>query len=335
MKKLIIATLFLLACSTLAADTTIAVNTLLIDLGKRYKMTPQAVETATSSVNQQMQQAGVNEPLLTTLKYMNAIGTPPQLEKLKKPAAVYGMLLAVYANDRKKDIADWLACDNIKHTLRETGLKGIAQTYKRLPAQAQIATKPTYRQVGAIERNHFGVSKRYSARIVVPNGLSKKQLTEMLTKAAKTVALEYRADAAKVFAYRATDVDIKQSAWTVGHAVYAPNGKWADATENAPKKVVVQLGTIYFQPENADTLKAGDKANLTTETGTPINVSRTRGVWSSDHSIAQVPSGTPATILERYEKAASPDYLLVHYRIKTTYQEKEIEGWVFEEDLLK
>lgn len=199
----------------------------------------------------------------------------------------------------------------------------------------QEAPMVPYKQVGEIENVSYGDVRRFSARIVVPDGLSSKQLTEMLTDAVKAVTIKYNANAAMVFAFRTKDKDIATSTWTVGRAVYAPNGEWGDAAENAEKKTVVQLGKIYFQPEKANTLKSGSKTTLTSENETPIEVSRSRDVWLPDQIIAKIPSGTSVIILERYEKALTSEFIFARYRIKASYQEKEIEGWVFEEDVLK
>jgi len=192
-----------------------------------------------------------------------------------------------------------------------------------------------YKQIGKIEDDSYGNVRRVSARIVVAEGLSEAKVTEILTVAVKALATKYNANSSMVFAYRSKDKDIVKSTWTVGKAVYAPNGKWEDAEKDAEKKVVVQLGRIYFQSEKIDIPKTGSEITLTSKKENPIKISRLRDAWTSDQIIAQIPAGTSATILERYEKALSSDFIFVRYRIKTSYQGKEVEGWVFGNNILK
>ena len=118
-------------------------------------------------------------------------------------------------------------------------------------------------------------------------------------------------------------------------AVYAPNGEWGDAGENAAKEVSIQLGDLYFQEKEADTPGQGSKVTLTSTDGSSIGISRSRDEWTRDQIIANMPSGSTAMVLERYEKALSADFLFIRYRVRTTYNGNQVEGWVHEEEISK
>jgi hypothetical protein len=167
----------------------------------------------------------------------------------------------------------------------------------------------------------------------VVDDLSREQLTSALTDAVKAISLKYGGNAAMVFAYRAQDKDIANSAWTVGKAVYAPNGRWEDAAEAMAMKVSVELGDLYFQKQAKDVPKKGTEITLKSANGTAVSVSRSRDVWTEDHIITKVPSGTPATVVSRYEKALSANYVFVRYQISASLQGRTVEGWVHEEEV--
>lgn len=197
------------------------------------------------------------------------------------------------------------------------------------------AMAESYRQVGPVEdKSYLGV-KRISVRVIVPDGLSRQQLRRDLGALAIKYAEEHKADAVSVFAYRSQDKDIATSAWTVGDAVYAPNGRWRDAGENAPMKLSVKLGELYFRAKPANIPKAGDEVKLWSASNEPIKLSKSRDVWTEEVIITEIPAGTSALVLERYEKALNSEYLFVRYGIRVVHQGRTIQGWVFEDDIQK
>jgi len=194
-----------------------------------------------------------------------------------------------------------------------------------------VAESASYRQVGPIEDVSYARIKRVSARIVVPAGFSRYELESILRDAAVDIGRRERASATIIFAYRPEDVgeSIPTTLWTVGRAVYAPNGRWEDAGKNGPMKVSIELGEVYFQKATTSIPKRGDEILLFAANKKSVKVSRSRDAWEESKIVAKVPNGTRAHVVERYEQALTPDFIFVRYLVKTKVQGKTIQGWVF------
>ena len=194
-----------------------------------------------------------------------------------------------------------------------------------------VAESASYRQVGPIEDVSFGRIKRVSARIVIPPGLSRYELESILRDAAVDIGRRERASATIIFAYRPEDVgeSISTTPWTVGRAVYAPNGRWGDAGKNGPMKVSIELGEVYFRKAPTFITKRGDEVLLFAANEKSVKVSRSRDAWGEAEIVATVPNGTRAHVVERYEQALTPDFIFVRYLVKIKAHGKAIQGWVF------
>ena len=236
--------LLLAVGNALAEAPAIECNLLLIDLGKRYAMTPAALAATTATARERMAQDGAAEPLLATLQSLAAIAPPPQLATIEKRAAVFGMMLAVYAADRQTGTPAAAASRRIQEATEGAGLAGLVALYKGLAPSDQIATKAApleCQQVGAVEWLNHGRARRCRVRVTVPPGLSAEQTADLLAAAAQRLAVSQQARAVMVLAYRSTDANIAATAYTVGLAVYAPRGEWSAAQERHPRKARVYL----------------------------------------------------------------------------------------------
>jgi hypothetical protein len=191
-----------------------------------------------------------------------------------------------------------------------------------------LAESASYRVVGPIEDFSYLDVKRVRDRIVVPTGLSEQELTDTLKEAVIILAKQQDANAAQILAYR--EGDDTNLAYTAGTAVYAPGGFWANAAREYPMQVgEVEIAPVYFAKPKTDVSKEGDKVILGTKDKGLVPISRARDSWAQHNIIAVVPNGTPARVLEHYEKALSPNYTVVRDRVSTTYNGNVVEGWVF------
>ncbi len=182
----------------------------------------------------------------------------------------------------------------------------------------------SYSQSGETEDASYGSVKRVSGRIVVPLGRTKEELTATLDRAAREIGKETNANAVMVFAYRPQDDPSGQ--YTAGKAVYAPNGKWEEATFPAPMRVSVDLNDLYFVPPTSQ-IAIGETIRLKTSLDDVIAVSKEYGSWSDEDIIARVSVSTEATILERRSEPMG-DQEFVRYRVRVTDGGREINGWV-------
>jgi hypothetical protein len=127
-------------------------------------------------------------------------------------------------------------------TIGWSGLLGLAliMTGCKAPqdGQAPPAAAP-YEQVGPTQDTSFGKIRRVSMRITIPDGHSRAEISAALSKAAEELAIRERADATMVFAYRPGDDTT--GVYTVGRAIYAPDGRWENAGQEGAKRAVVDL----------------------------------------------------------------------------------------------
>jgi hypothetical protein len=194
-----------------------------------------------------------------------------------------------------------------------------------------IVESASYRQIGPIEDTSYANVKRISAYIVVPTGLSEKELRILLKDAVTTLGKQHRASAAMILAYR--EEDEVTGHWTAGKAVYAPGGKWEDAGKASPMQVQIEVGKVYFEKQEEKIPERGDKVVLEKSDRKFISLSRSRDAWGDDQIIASVPVDTTARVLEHYKAAITSDYILVRYLVSTTLHGKKIQGWVFNDEV--
>ena len=116
------------------------------------------------------------------------------------------------------------------------------QPARTAPTQYDLLT--SFTQYGELEDFSYRGAKRVSARIFVPTGRTKDQLTATLDRAARAIAKEARANAVSILAYGPQDDPT--GPYTAASADYAPNGKWDDAHIEAPMQLRVDFNEAYF-----------------------------------------------------------------------------------------
>jgi hypothetical protein len=185
----------------------------------------------------------------------------------------------------------------------------------------------SYTMVGAPEDSSIPAAKRVSAKIVIPEGLDRKEVIATLERAAREVSDKTNADAAIVFAYRPGDPT--DGMFTVGTSVYAPGGKWESATSNESKTITTKLGELYFSPKKQ--LPANSEiVTLKNANSDYVAVSNEFESWNDGNIIARVNNGTKADILE-IRKYSVGGQELVRFRVRIQ-SNTPTEGWVFSFD---
>ena len=119
------------------------------------------------------------------------------------------------------------------------------------------------------------------------------------------------------------------SAYTVGKADYAPNGKWADAAKRAPMKFSIDIGTVYFDVSNlAERFARGTEIQLRSPSGDLVQISQSTDDWSDRQIVANVAPDTLAEVVDRKVWALTSTHFNIWYRVKVQHHGREITGWV-------
>lgn len=211
-----------------------------------------------------------------------------------------------------------------EHNVRKQGVQHAAVSGGAAP----------YEQVGPVEDVSFAGVRRITARITIPSGHTREEVSKALEQAAELTAQKESASAVMIFAYRPEDDT--SGFYTVGRAVYAPNGRWEDARSSAPKQAVIEVGSVYFLEKGKSAFPAtGDRVRLTSPRSKTVQISRDSETWGDEHSLARVPVGTEAVVLERKNRALTADHELVQYHVQLTHEGKSLDGWVFDENVEK
>ena len=192
-------------------------------------------------------------------------------------------------------------------------------------ADSGPSDRTSFTAAGEIQDVSYAGVKRFSKRIVVPLGRTREEVTETLEIAARELAKEQEADAVMVFAYRPDDS--VEGAYTVGRAVYAPNGKWEDAEGRGPMRVVVDLNELYFAPSKTYS-SPGDTITLGSSAGEEVPLSNAYGDWSDKAIVARLATGTRAIILEKKSEPMG-EQEFVRYRVRVLGTGSR-EGWIHE-----
>jgi len=192
------------------------------------------------------------------------------------------------------------------------------------PSSALSDEQTAYSRVGEMEDLSYGSVKRVSQRIVVPPGRTRDQLTATLDHAARELAEEAKANAAIVFAYRPQDNPSGE--YSVGQAVYAPNGRWEEAASSAVMRVSVELNDLYFSSPQ-DRADVGEIVILKAPPGELIELSKEYGSWNDEDIISRVPEGTEGVVVERRAEPMGGQEF-VRYLIRVTDRGREVNGWV-------
>jgi len=213
----------------------------------------------------------------------------------------------------------------------------VARTQGAQQAAASQGGAAQYEQVGPVEDVSFAGARRVTARITIPPGYEREAVHKALEQAAELIAQKENASAVMIFAFRPED-DLS-GAYTVGRAIYAPNGRWEDARSPAPKQAVIDMGSVYFSEEDPALPAVGDRVRLKSTLPTrPTTVAlyRDSEKWGDDeHTLATVPVGTEGVVLERKARAVTAEVELIQYHVQLTYKGKSLDGWVFDSNVEK
>jgi len=203
---------------------------------------------------------------------------------------------------------------NASNSLEDTGVSGVL----------------AYEQVGPVEDYSLGTAKRVVARITIPTGHTRDEVSATLKQAAMVLAALHRADASTIFAYRPGDPI--PGVYTVGMATYGPNGRWENAHIEGPKSVTVELSDLYFNSDNAQKFQIGDTVLLWSSSGDEILISSESKSWHEDYIFAKVPSGTQASI-QKVDTYPMLNNELIRLRVKLNYDGRTVEGWIHSWDI--
>ena len=168
--------------------------------------------------------------------------------------------------------------------------------------------------------------RRYTVRVRVPYGLTRDQLTAMLTRVAEGRRRALDANALLVLAYRQGEPG--SGPYTAGRAVIAPYGEWGWAGEPGPLQVKVDVADAYFAGD--PTAATGSERVLVTDGRTQtIRLSRRFESGGDADVVAQLPAGTKVTILETRTSGRA----ITGYRVRAQQGGRKVEGWVRRENV--
>lgn len=194
--------------------------------------------------------------------------------------------------------------------------------------------RDTYKIVGGVEDVSYANVKRLSIRVQVPLHRTEDEVNATLKKAVLDLYEKERRrpKAINVFAYMPGDD--YEMAYTVGVAIYAPNGKWEDADRSAPMGLSIELGTVYSEVSRfANDYAPGVTVPLQSPGGTPIRIARSTDDWSERNIVAVVEADTPAEIVEQRVRAFTSTAVQVWFRVKVRVDNGDVTGWVKSENV--
>jgi hypothetical protein len=190
--------------------------------------------------------------------------------------------------------------------------------------------KPAYK-IADTRDVGVGNVKRYAVSITLPSGLKKEEVERNFKHAILQTYKDKKPKAITIWGYQVGD-DLKQP-FTVGDAVFAPNGKWESAGEGAGDlqnyQTIIKVKDSYLNAKND--ISVGDEVTLTAFKSDVIKDQDTTSVriWNDygnrydSNILMKVPNGTKAKILEKKQTGAG-DYISTVYKVEV----KQKTGWV-------
>ena len=189
--------------------------------------------------------------------------------------------------------------------------------------------KPAYK-IAERRDASSGNAKRYVVSIMLPASLKKEEVEQNFKHAILQTYKEKKPDAITIWGYRNGN-DIKQP-FTVGDAVFAPNGKWESAGESDKSmqnyQTIIKIKDNYLNAENE--ISVGDEVTLTAlksevlkdKDATSVRIWNDYGNRDDSNILMKVPNGTRAKILEKKQTGAG-DYISTVYMVEL----KQKTGW--------
>ncbi|HEX9929052.1 MAG TPA: hypothetical protein VGB02_11005 [Pyrinomonadaceae bacterium] len=173
--------------------------------------------------------------------------------------------------------------------------------------------------------------KRYAVSIMLPANLKKEEVEQNFKHAILQTYKDKKPDAITIWGYQDGD-DIKQPN-TVGEAVFAPNGKWENASESSRSlqnyQTIIKVKDSYLNANK--TISVGDVVTLTAFKSDVVKDKDTNSVriWNDygnrydSNILIKVPNGTKAKIVEKKQTGAG-DYISPVYKVEVNPKT----GWV-------
>ncbi len=173
-------------------------------------------------------------------------------------------------------------------------------------------------------------AKRYVVSVIIPAKLQREEVEQNFKHVILQTYKDKKPNAITVWGYQEGD-DIKQP-FTVGDAVFAPNGKWENAGggENLQNyQTIIKITDSYLNAKH--TLSVGDVVTLTTLKAEVVKDKGTNSmrIWNDygnrndSNILIKVPRGTKAKILETKQTGAG-NYISTVYKVEVNQKM----GWV-------
>lgn len=190
--------------------------------------------------------------------------------------------------------------------------------------------KPAYKIADTRDASLSNI-KRVTVSITLPPGLKKEEIEQNFKHVVLQTYRDKKPHAITVWGYRIGE-DIKQP-FTVGDAVFAPNGQWERAGESDGSlqnyQTIIQVKDSYLNAENE--LSPGDEVTLTAlksdvvkdKDAASVRIWNDYGNRYDSNILMKVPNGTKAKILEKKQTGAG-DYISTVYKVEV----KRVSGWV-------
>lgn len=190
--------------------------------------------------------------------------------------------------------------------------------------------KPTYK-IADTRDVSFSTVKRYAVSITLPANLKKEEVEQNFKHAILQTYKDKKPNAVTIWGYQDGD-DTKQP-FTVGDAVFAPNGEWESAGDGDGSlqnyQTIIKVKDGYLNAKN--TISVGDIVTLTAYNSDVVKAKDPNSVrvWNDygnrydTNILTKVPNGTKAKILEKKQTGAG-DYISTVYKVEVNQKT----GWV-------
>jgi len=179
-----------------------------------------------------------------------------------------------------------------------------------------------YTRVGSVRDISYSNIIRKEVKISIAKGYNKRQIQNMLEVVAKQIGKELNVDALTLKCY--ADGDDFTGPYTVGDAIYAPNGDWAAAGSNNPKSTTINFATLYFENNDDAEIKIGDTVELVSRDGDGVRISSEIDNWEDNKIISKLDAGVEARVIDVHSEVVTPDYTFKRVKVKNN----DVIGWV-------
>jgi len=172
-----------------------------------------------------------------------------------------------------------------------------------------------------------GRVKRQVVRIEIPEGRTREDVEATFKRAVKEIyTSQKKLNALSVQGFRPQDD--KSGPYTIGQAVYAPNGNWTEAAnKTAPMKINITLGTLYFKPKKI-VFEEGTEVEFVSIKGKDIKIFKTQGNWTDENILMVIKPGQAGKVLKS-KTVSFTEMSWTEYKIEINGKI----GWVLESNV--